>query len=110
MCGVFGIYSQNSELSVELFQSALSLLKHRGPDYQGIFVSSSQKLLLGHTRLSILDPSFKANQPMKEGTSVIVYNGEVYNHQTLRSELSANFKTTSDTETIIAGLKEMGVQ
>ena len=110
MCGVLGIYSQNSELSVELFRSALSLLKHRGPDYQGVFVSSSQKLLLGHTRLSILDPSFKANQPMEYDSSVIVYNGEIYNHQTLRSELNANFKTTSDTETLMVGLKEMGVQ
>lgn len=110
MCGVLGIYLRNSELSVELFQSALVLLKHRGPDHQGIFISNSRKLFLGHTRLSILDQSYRANQPMEDGSSVITYNGEIYNHQDLRSGFNLNigFKTTSDTETLLRGLKESG--
>ncbi|MGB4853369.1 MAG: asparagine synthetase B, partial [Ignavibacteria bacterium] len=86
-------------------------LIHRGPDNEGIVNLDS--ITLGHRRLSIIDLSSKANQPMKtpDGRYHIVYNGEVYNFQEIRNELKklgVNFQTHSDTEVILNSFATYG--
>lgn len=100
MCGILATINFNPEKATE----ALELMKHRGPDAQGIQVH--ENLVLGHLRLSIQDLSEVANQPMhsQENRYSIIFNGEIYNHWDIRkSELQDyTFKTSSDTETILA--------
>jgi asparagine synthase (glutamine-hydrolysing) len=107
MCGVAGIvaHSHIAESDISAMTSALS---HRGPDAQGVFLNATARVALGHTRLSILDLSVTANQPMRspDGRYVIVYNGEVYNYKRLRQELlkeipGLKFISGSDTEVIL---------
>lgn len=107
MCGVTGFYSRASELPKSLIEEMTCKIKHRGPDAQGVFVHGNKKVALGHRRLSIIDLSDNANQPMtsKCGKYTIVFNGEVYNFEALREELktefSADFETSSDTEVLL---------
>lgn len=100
MCGILASVNFNSNQASE----ALELMKHRGPDARGTFEYNN--LTLGHLRLSIQDLSEGANQPMfsYDDRYVIVFNGEIYNHWDIREkELKTYaFKTTSDTETILA--------
>lgn len=87
-------------------------LVHRGPDADGYY--SDGPVALGHRRLAVLDTSHDADQPMVDSTGnhVIVYNGEIYNFRELREtleSLGARFRTRSDTETLLAGYREWGV-
>ena len=87
-------------------------LSHRGPDNQGILVCD-EVAVLGHARLSIIDLTVEANQPMEHESAryVLVYNGEIYNFMTLRAELEAlghRFRTRSDTEVVLAAYAEWG--
>ena len=73
---------------------------HRGPDNQSVRVYADNNCLLGHARLSIIDLSDTANQPMESGPYAIVFNGEVYNYREIRAELSRlghTFVRQSDT-------------
>jgi len=83
---------------------------HRGPDGTGVFLDG--QISFGHNRLSILDTSDRAAQPMKsnDGNEIIIFNGEIYNFRELRKKLEASyqFKTTSDTEVIIAAYQKWG--
>ncbi len=99
MCGITGIIG-NFEIDFERFNNSL---KHRGPDAGGIFESKSKRLKIGHRRLSILDLSNHANQPMFSecGRYVIVFNGEVYNFKDLKAEYNLICKTSSDTEVLL---------
>lgn len=108
MCGITGIYAFN-ELgrfnSVKLSQ-ALDTLRHRGPDFADM--SLHHFVNLGHTRLSIIDLSREANQPMKDesGRFTIVYNGEIYNYPSLKKDLEEkgySFRTNCDTEILLKG-------
>ncbi|RME59132.1 MAG: asparagine synthase (glutamine-hydrolyzing), partial [Candidatus Dadabacteria bacterium] len=116
MCGVLGVYSPKKSVEKELFLHALNFLTPRGPDDQGIAVELNGSLLLGHRRLSIIDLSASGKQPMTSANKrwVIVYNGEIYNYKELRSFLRKNagypFKSTSDTEVILAAVQEWGVE
>ena len=111
MCGILAlIHNSNYNLSQNNFIKINNLLSNRGPDYQGDinFKISNQNIKIGHTRLSILDLSFLANQPMKSlsGRFIISFNGEIYNHLDLRKKIdeknnNINWKSTSDTETLI---------
>lgn len=100
MCGILATINHDSSL----LEIALNKMSHRGPDASGKF--NHKNLCLGHLRLSIQDLSTAANQPMHGFNEryTIVFNGEIYNHWELReSELSdCSFRTTSDTETVIA--------
>lgn len=85
---------------------ALLSLAHRGPDDSGIFIKPELGIGLGHRRLSILDPSLMAHQPMvsDDGQVVLVFNGEIYNFRELRAGLEAagcNFRSDSDTEVLL---------
>lgn len=104
MCGINGIVHFNaSEDYSDHIRSMCQSMAHRGPDAEGTYIKPG--LGLGHRRLSIIDLSEAANQPMinADGRYTIVYNGELYNYQNIRSKLNDYpFKTNSDTETILA--------
>ncbi|MBK7445743.1 MAG: asparagine synthase (glutamine-hydrolyzing) [Ignavibacteria bacterium] len=113
MCGIAGKTDWKNEIT-EISSTVKSMtdrLIHRGPDNEGIVNLDS--ITLGHRRLSIIDLSSKANQPMKtpDGRYHIVYNGEVYNFQEIRNELKkqgVNFQTHSDTEVILNSFATYG--
>jgi asparagine synthase (glutamine-hydrolysing) len=112
---VTGARDVNSELGPAL-TSMNTAMAHRGPDGDGVWVSDNQRIGLAHRRLAIVDLSADAAQPMSDdtGTIQITFNGEIYNHLVLRSELVAaghKFKTDhSDTEVLVHGYKEWGVE
>ena len=102
MCGLIAVI--NSDLQVDLAPS-LSLLKLRGPDNTGTFTNDT--FTFGHTRLSIIDLSNEADQPFLKDGNVIIFNGEIYNYQDLRSEMELEgktFRTSSDTEVLLEGV------
>ncbi|MAV58484.1 MAG: asparagine synthetase B, partial [Candidatus Marinimicrobia bacterium] len=112
MCGFVGIVDFSKEINMRKGQDALESLKHRGPDAQGSW-SDGHHIYLGHNRLSIIDVSKKANQPFlsSKEDALIVFNGEIYNYKELRNQLSFDsFITNSDTETILEGYLEQGVE
>ncbi len=91
-------------------RSTLASIKHRGPDAQGEYFD--RNIWLGHVRLSILDLTSAANQPMttKDGGLVITYNGEVYNFRELSAELSlSDLRSSSDTEVVLRAFEILGV-
>lgn len=115
MCGIFGFLLNNKRELND--QKILESLSRRGPDYQNVasFAFTSEKRLkLLHTRLSIIDTSSAANQPIIDdltGNS-IVFNGEIYNYKQLLEELKSfglTFKTNSDTEVILKGYQIWGI-
>jgi asparagine synthase (glutamine-hydrolysing) len=114
MCGIFGIVS-NSPIEQQAVEQCTYALRHRGPDAQGIYMHQSGKVALGHRRLSILDLSERANQPMTsaDGKYVIVFNGEIFNFRQIIASLykhnpQLSLKTTSDTEVILLAFQQWG--
>ena len=108
MCGIFGAVFVKTPVDVD---RALARLHHRGPDHQASF--RDEHAVLGHARLSILDLSAAAHQPMASasGDVVVVFNGEIYNHHQLRRELEERgheLRTRSDTEVIVEGYRAWG--
>ncbi|MHB8086212.1 MAG: asparagine synthase (glutamine-hydrolyzing) [Dehalococcoidia bacterium] len=114
ICGIFNYSSTNLEINEALITSMRDTMVHRGPDDAGIYVSADRKAGLGFRRLSIIDLSAKANQPMaNEDNSIwIVFNGEIYNHLEIRKFLESKghiYRSShSDTETIIHLYEEKG--
>ena len=111
MCGVIGAFGNNAEQLEHRFQRALLILTHRGPDAQNYKVIN-EKLLLGHTRLSILDLNDRANQPMSDKRgNTLVFNGEIYNFQELKNDLNEyQFITSSDTEVLLYYIDKYGIE
>ncbi|MBX9786650.1 MAG: asparagine synthase (glutamine-hydrolyzing) [Alphaproteobacteria bacterium] len=105
MCGIVGAFGPSVRSLKGQCQIAVAALSHRGPDAEGSWFSEDGFCFLGHRRLTILDSSVAAAQPMVDKESALVYNGEIYNHQSLRNQ-SVVFKTHSDTETLFYLLKE----
>ena len=110
MCGINGIitYTNNTKLPFAIKQMNDALL-HRGPDNEGSLINKN--IALGHRRLSIIDLSDAATQPITDnsGRYVLVYNGELYNFKELKSELSNyDFKTHTDSEVILAAYQKWG--
>ncbi|MEK6783755.1 MAG: asparagine synthase (glutamine-hydrolyzing) [Bacteroidota bacterium] len=106
MCGITGIFAFNliGKFNMINLASATLALEKRGPDFQDIY--SDQYVGLGHRRLSIIDTSATANQPMWDESKryCIIFNGEIFNFQELRKELQKNdisFSTHSDTEVLL---------
>ena len=109
MCGIVGIF-QVKEQTPQLRQKALSMsqkLRHRGPDWSGIWCGGSA--ILAHERLSIVDPE-SGKQPLfsPDGKQVLAVNGEIYNHQEIRKQFAGRyeFQTGSDCEVILALYRE----
>ncbi len=114
MCGIVGVASFLDINKRNWIQKAIKTLAHRGPDFTGEWWSKDNKVGFAHSRLSIIDLSLSANQPMhiiNRGLS-IVYNGEIYNYKNLRKKLEKlghKFKTKSDTEVILLSYVQWGV-
>lgn len=113
MCGITGYYSPNKLFSESELQEMTNAIAHRGPDAEGYY--TDECIGLGHRRLSIIDLSVSANQPMHSSCNryVMVYNGEVYNYKEIALELKAanptfHFKTTSDSEVILEAFVKYG--
>ena len=91
----------------------LARIAHRGPDDVGVWTDADAGLLLGHRRLAVIDPSPLGHQPMvsDDGRLAIVFNGEIYNFEELRRELTARgvrFRSNCDTEVLLYGYREWG--
>lgn len=114
MCGIAGIVKLDNSLYPDLNRHLgvmNELQAHRGPDGEGIWEHPKKFLGFGHRRLSIIDLQTGA-QPMTDSSGdTICYNGEIYNYIELREELKGDYKfrTTSDTEVILAAYKKWGV-
>ena len=114
MCGIAGIVSLNNEKIHDLdrkLEAMGKLIAHRGPDDNNIWQNKNGTVGFAHRRLSIIDLSAQAAQPMiADNGSVITYNGEVYNYPELMEEMSGawSFGSVSDTETILAAYQQFG--
>lgn len=119
MCGFAGIAFARSSAGEDLRAAAermANAIRHRGPDDSGVWADESG-VALAHRRLSILDLSSAGQQPMASacGRYVIVFNGEIYNHLTLRADLEAAgcapmWRGHSDTESLLAGIAAWGIR
>ena len=112
MCGIVGIFDIK-ENAAQLRAQALEMskkIRHRGPDWSGIYVGKSA--ILAHERLSIVDPA-SGGQPLKspDGKLILSVNGEIYNHRDLREGICKDysFRTGSDCEVILALYRKKGI-
>lgn len=112
MCGITGYFSPEKEFTESELHAMTDAIAHRGPNAVGYY--SDETIGLGHRRLSIIDLSEGANQPMHSADNrfVMVYNGEVYNFREIAAELKQNFKTefrtSSDSEVILEAYAQYG--
>ena len=113
MCGFVAILNILNGESAKMREKALimsSKIRHRGPDWSGVY--SSQRCVLAHERLAIVDP-LSGGQPLysPDRRQVLAVNGEIYNHQQIRERLKGkyDFQTGSDCEVILALYKEKGI-
>lgn len=108
MCGISGMIKEHiDELDIDCLKQMNTLIKHRGPDSEGIYIDT--RMGLAHRRLSILDLTQEANQPFRSGDYILVFNGEIYNYLELKDQLNNyNYKTKSDTEVILAAYDKWG--
>lgn len=114
MCGIAGVVASGRRATAHARLEELgAALAHRGPDGSGVWTTPDRRIALVHRRLAIIDPDPRSDQPMRstDGTLTLTYNGELYNHRELRSELERRgrrFRTTSDTEVLLESLAEWG--
>lgn len=106
MCGIAGFLDFNNSSSLQILKQSTDVLSHRGPDGCGyeFFQNENCQVGLGHRRLSIIDLSNLANQPMWYRNFCIIFNGEIYNYQEIKAELEKLghvFIAHSDTEVIL---------
>ena len=111
MCGICGILDTKEKVAKSSLHEMIKVMKHRGPDDDGTFVQG--KVGLGHVRLSIIDLTDQAHQPMAndDETVWIVYNGEIYNYIEIRNELETkgfSFRSTGDTEVLLKAYEHWG--
>jgi asparagine synthase (glutamine-hydrolysing) len=112
MCGFVALFNISQDAS-DIRQTVLNQskkIRHRGPDWSGIY--TSEKVIISHERLAIVDPT-SGGQPLydENKTVVLAVNGEIYNHQTIRKNSpNYNYLTQSDCEVIISLYKEKGVE
>lgn len=124
MCGIWGFVGREDRIKLDGAWDGLCTLAHRGPDAWGFYTDTDgiveteptetdceRSVFLGNRRLSVIDPSVTANQPMCRDGTVLVYNGEIYNYQSLRDRLATlgySFESDSDTEVVLAAYREFG--
>jgi asparagine synthase (glutamine-hydrolysing) len=119
MCGITGFWSFSDLEKHDNLTSAINRMtdsiRHRGPDDSGTWIDQEYGVALGFRRLAILDLSLTGHQPMLSANEryVMIFNGEVYNYAELKSELGTlgcEFRGTSDTEVMLAGILEWGLE
>lgn len=118
MCGIAGVLNAPASLALDEVTRAMGkTLERRGPDDHGVWTDDAHRVGFSHQRLSILDLSAAGHQPMTSscGRFVTVFNGEIYNHLELRSELqraqrAPAWRGHSDTETLLAGIAAWGLE
>lgn len=120
MCGLAGFIFRADVLPNPgtVIKRMTDCLRRRGPNGEGYWLDASSGIALGHRRLSIVDLSPTGHQPMvsANGRFVITYNGEIYNHLSIREELNRrssgaiNWRGTSDTETLLAAVEHWGIE
>ncbi|SHK18166.1 asparagine synthase (glutamine-hydrolysing) [Clostridium cavendishii DSM 21758] len=112
MCGINGIFSKSiiNDIGYRI-EKMNNSIAHRGPD-DGNYRLFDKRIALGHRRLSIIDTNSRANQPMisNSGRWIIVFNGEIYNYLELKKRVRYDFKTSSDTEVILAYVEKFGFE
>src|SRR3954466_7180568 len=112
MCGIAGVFHTRGEYIQDLrvsLQVMNNLQRHRGPDGQGTWVDPVGTVGFGHVRLSIIDIDGGAQPMSDDAGNWVTYNGEIYNYLELRDELGRDsFRTTSDTEVILAAYRRWG--
>ena len=113
MCGIFGFFLNRplKNKDIELGLKSLNKQHHRGPDKTGYWYDENEGVFIGHNRLSIIDISDSANQPMVEKNSIISFNGEVYNYLDIKRKyfsVNEKFNTSSDTEVLLNLLIKKG--
>ena len=120
MCGIAGfinfINNNNHKEDLNTLNLMINSLSHRGPDNTNVWTSQNKTAYIAHSRLSIIDLSNQANQPMisQNKQYVLSFNGEIYNFIELKTELeqikNINFKTSSDTEVLLELISEYGFE
>lgn len=119
MCGIAGFWDAGHRLGAgndaDVLRKMTHAISYRGPDDDGHFIDGAAGIGLGHRRLAIVDLTPEGHQPMTSvsGRYVMVFNGEVYNHNRLRPELLSagfNFRGHSDTEVMLAAIEHWGVE
>jgi len=118
MCGIAGCLNRrpwSEEALQEMAWGMSSALSHRGPDDAGTWVDVPAHVALGHRRLTIVDLTARGRQPFVSrcGRFVLCYNGELYNHRSIRTTLAeagVNFRSTSDTEVLVESISMWGVE
>ena len=101
MCGIVAATGNDAR---QLVERVIDALQHRGPDSYGI--EQHRDVVIGMTRLAVMDPLARSDQPMRRGRFTVVYNGELYNHDDIRGELrdaGVVFDTAGDTEPLSPG-------
>lgn len=116
MCGITGYWGRHG-VEPAIAEQMACRIETRGPDDAGVWIDDAVGIALTHRRLSILDLSTAGHQPMQSpcGRYVLVYNGEIYNHLDIRDDLefeggAFNWRGHSDTETLLAALRQWGIQ
>jgi asparagine synthase (glutamine-hydrolysing) len=118
VCGIYGrIFAEplghdRKACQADCARRAQQALRHRGPDGSGLW--QDERATLAHTRLKIIDPLPRGDQPLQneDGQVVVVYNGEIYNFAALRAELEAHghrFRSRTDTEVLVHGYEQWSV-
>ena len=97
MCGISGMFGLPD---TSVIQRMVSILHHRGPDGNGIW--SDSKIAFGHNRLSIVDLLGSSQPILGNNDTVLIANGEIYNHLSIRSSMNYNWRTSGDSEVILA--------
>jgi asparagine synthase (glutamine-hydrolysing) len=114
MCGIAGCFGlSDNAVNVDRLNRMIRKLNHRGPDSENVWLNDSKSVGLAHARLSIIDLSNSASQPMhsSNGRYTIVFNGEIYNYIELKNELVKEnivFRTLSDTEVLLSLFEKYG--
>lgn len=111
MCSIAGYF--NPRLTLPDYEALNATMAHRGPDFSQVkeYGFLDKKIYLAHNRLSIQDLSEEGNQPMESERYVIVFNGEIFNHKKIRTQLKRrDFTSTSDTQTVLYAFEEWGIE
>ena len=111
MCGIVGMIRRDPVHDRDLLLRMRDALLHRGPDDAGTWWDADGRIGLAHRRLAVIDLTPAGSQPMTDGATVLVFNGELYNYRDLQAELIARghqFRSSSDTEVLLKAYREWG--